>query len=152
MAPTLHCQTHIKCFTIFICCGCAHGWVLITEDSVMVEAILIQDGSHTSLSNTYKVFHNLRMLWMCTWMSPYHGTASSLQTSLCTLPRILGSFRGANNNILLWLWLQTHLNWLPLHYQTHTRCFTTFIWCGCAYGWVLFALLIGLLAKLLENT
>jgi hypothetical protein len=30
----------------------------------------------TSLSSSYKVFHNLHMLWMCIWMSPYHVTAS----------------------------------------------------------------------------
>jgi hypothetical protein len=29
----------------------------------------------TSLSDTYKVFHNLHMQWMCIWMSPYHVTA-----------------------------------------------------------------------------
>jgi hypothetical protein len=25
----LHCHTHQKCFTTFICYGCAHGWVLL---------------------------------------------------------------------------------------------------------------------------
>jgi len=28
----------------------------------------------TSLSNTYIVFHNLHMRWMCTWMGPYQVT------------------------------------------------------------------------------
>ena len=36
----------------------------------------------TSLSNTYKVFHNLHMLWMYIRMSPYHGTASLTEQAL----------------------------------------------------------------------
>ena len=27
---------------------------------------------HISISNTYKVFDNLHMLWMCIWMRPYY--------------------------------------------------------------------------------
>ena len=30
----------------------------------------------TSMTNTYKAFHNLHMMWMCIWMSHYHITAA----------------------------------------------------------------------------
>ena len=30
----------------------------------------------TSLAHTYTVFHNLYMLWVCTWMSHYNVNAS----------------------------------------------------------------------------
>jgi hypothetical protein len=37
----------------------------------------------TSMLNIYEVFYNLRMLWMCIWMTSYHVTASvSLAKSL----------------------------------------------------------------------
>ncbi len=30
----------------------------------------------TSMSNTYKMFDNLHMLWMCIWMCPYNIMAA----------------------------------------------------------------------------
>jgi hypothetical protein len=55
--------------------------------------------AHTSLSYTHKVFHNLHMLWMCIWMSPYHLTARARShlASLWKIHRIMVTSWGANN-------------------------------------------------------
>jgi hypothetical protein len=43
--------------------------------------------AHISISNIFKVFDNLYMLWMCQWMWPYHVTVSLLgQVSHMLLP------------------------------------------------------------------
>jgi len=41
----------------------------------LVKAIYPSKMAPASLSNTYEVYHKLRMRWMCIWMSLYHVTA-----------------------------------------------------------------------------
>jgi len=38
----------------------------------MVEARYPSKMTPTSMLNIYEVFHNIHVLWMCIWMSPYH--------------------------------------------------------------------------------
>ena len=106
----------------------------------------------TSLSNTKKLFHNIHMQWMCIWMSPYQVTASLVKQAFgsCLQSRIIGTSWGANNSILLLLRLKILPRWIPLHCHTHIQCFTTFICCGWAHGWVIIMLLLVLSAKPLE--
>ena len=40
------------------------------------EAIEPFKSAHMSMSNIYKVFDNLHMLWMCIWMSPSNVTVA----------------------------------------------------------------------------
>ncbi len=42
----------------------------------MIEAVDPIKTDPTSMSNTYKVFHNFHMLWICIWMCPYNITAA----------------------------------------------------------------------------
>ena len=44
--------------------------------SAVVEAIDPFKMAFTSISNTYKVFHNLHMLWMCIWLCFIHIAAA----------------------------------------------------------------------------
>ncbi len=43
--------------------------------SAVLEAVDTFKMAHTSMSSTYKVFYNLHMLWMCTWISPNKAIA-----------------------------------------------------------------------------
>ena len=43
---------------------------------VVVDAIDPLKMAHALMSNTYNVFDNLHMMWMCIWMSPYHFKAA----------------------------------------------------------------------------
>ena len=87
-------QTHIRCFTTFICCGCEYVWVLTTLCLILLPKLLLLDliysprgkpqhsavheainyfkWNPTSISNTHKMFHNLHMLWMWICMTSYH--------------------------------------------------------------------------------
>ena len=49
-----------------------------------------QDCFHISMSNTYKVFDNLHMMWMCIWMCPNHITVALLDQES---NKILGNSR-----------------------------------------------------------
>ena len=85
---------HLRSFTTFICCECAYVRVLsilqlllhltklseLTSNSgyllrvkqqlcVLLLRLLTHSRWPTSISNTYKVFHNLHMLLMCLWTS-----------------------------------------------------------------------------------
>ena len=68
-------------------------------------------------------FHNLHMLWMCIWMSPYHVTDTATLTSQSfeVFPWILDTSWGSDHSIVWRLRLLTHLKWLPHQYQTHPR-------------------------------
>ncbi len=101
-------------FTTIVCCGCAYVWVLTTlpmtsfanllgdfsripvttlgrkiKHSVVVEAVDPFQMTPTSMSNTYKVFHNPHMLYMCIRMSHYHVTTDHFCQSFGDIPRIL---------------------------------------------------------------
>jgi hypothetical protein len=43
---------------------------------VMIEAVYPIIILPTSMSNTYKVFDNLHMMWTCIWMCPNHSMAA----------------------------------------------------------------------------
>ena len=45
---------------------------LSSEEETTVEVIDPFQMTHTSMSNTYGVFHNPHMMGMCIWTSPYH--------------------------------------------------------------------------------
>ena len=96
----------------------------------------IQDGSHF-IVKIIKMFPKplIMLMCICESLSLY---CYYQQPSFWNLPRILCT----NNGIVLLLRLKTHLKWLPHHCQTHIRFFTTFICCGCTYGWVLITVLL----------
>ncbi len=88
----------------------------------------------TSLSNTCTVFHNLHMLCICIWMSTHFITASLAEQAFGICLDFGSNSQGANKSEVLLLRLYTHPRRLPLHCQSHVRCFTTFICCGWTYG------------------
>ena len=102
--------------------------------SAIIEAIDPFKMAQTSMSNTYKVFCNLHMPWMCIWI---------VLTTLTTA-RIVKTFGIQNSGCLLRSKPQSetqlvleaisHSKWLPHQYQAHIRCLTTFMCCGCACG------------------
>jgi hypothetical protein len=59
------------------------------KHSVVVEAVDPFQMTPTSMYNTYKVFHNPHMLYMCIRMSPYHVTTDLFCQSFHDLSRIL---------------------------------------------------------------
>jgi hypothetical protein len=59
------------------------------KHSVVVEAVDPFQMTPTSMSNTYKVFHNPHMLCMCIRMSHYHITTDHFCQSFGDIPRIL---------------------------------------------------------------
>ncbi len=91
------CQTCKRWFSTIICCGCAYEWVLTTlqllssatsfgylelwiplrgQDTVLWcvgEAIDPFKMPPTPMSNIWKLFQKVKLLWMCIWMSPYHA-------------------------------------------------------------------------------
>ena len=101
----------------------------------VIEAI---DPTHihlTSILYIYKVFDNLYMLWMCIWMCPHHLMAAHVDQAFGILPQIWAS--------LCWYVMVKWGVWgcRPNPYSSHinamyTRCLTTCICCGCAYGCV----------------
>ncbi len=86
------------------------------QHSVVVEVVDPFTWALASISNTYKVLHNLHMLWMCAYMSPHHITAALV---IQKLPRILVFSWGVNYSTVLYLRLYTHSSRLPHQYQTH---------------------------------
>ena len=52
----------------------------------------------TSISNVYKVFQLLDMLWMGIWMCPRHITAAHVDHACCqNFARILGNSQATNH-------------------------------------------------------
>ena len=51
----------------------------------MIDAVDSIKIDPTSMSNTYKVFDNLHMLWMCIWMCPYKITAALVDQAFGSL-------------------------------------------------------------------
>ena len=74
----------------------------------------------------------------------------SCRASFGKLPKILVPARGAHHSIVWWLQLQNLPSGIPHQYQTHRRCFTTVICCGCVYISVLTTLQLFLPGKNLE--
>ncbi len=48
----------------------------------MIKAVNPIKTDLTSMSNTYKVFDNLNMQWVCIWMCPYNITPALVDTQL----------------------------------------------------------------------
>ena len=165
----------VSCFTNFTCCWCAYvcpyhiAPALARQDFQNLEFghfprstpqhIAVNEATDpfkwapTSISNTYKVFHNLHMLWMCMRICPYHVTSALVRQAVGSyLSRNQFTSWEAHHSMMWWLKLQTHSSELPLphQYQTHIRCFSTFKCCVCTYVSVLMMLPLLLLTKLLE--
>ena len=64
------------------CVGQAFGSCLKPQCRVVFEAVDPSKMAPTSMSNTNKVFHNLHMLWMCIWVTPYHMPAPCVGQAL----------------------------------------------------------------------
>ena len=63
-----------------------------SQHYAVVEALDSFKKAHISISNIFKVFDNLYMLWMCQRMWPYHVTVSLIgQTSQMVLLQIPGN-------------------------------------------------------------
>lgn len=97
------CQTHNRCYSTLICCGCTSPYyVTATLVSLAFWKFFLISGylqrgklqcrsvvetedpfkwAPTSMPNRYKVFHNSQplyahyILWMCIWMNPFHVIA-----------------------------------------------------------------------------
>ncbi len=101
-----------------------------TMASTLLSNIYTVKMAPISLSNTWKEFHNLYMLWMCIWMSPFCSTASLAEQAF-------------GSCLEFWVWVPSeglttayccsHPRWLPLHCQTHMRCFTAFMLWMCTW-------------------
>ncbi len=63
----------------------------------MIEAVDPIKIDPTSMSNTYKVFDNLHLLWMGIWMCPYNIKAALVDQEFWKLPRILGNSWATND-------------------------------------------------------
>ena len=61
---------------------------------MVVEAVDPFKWAPTSMSNTYKVFHNLHMLWMCICMRRYHITTALVSKAFGLTPTLLYFSRG----------------------------------------------------------
>ena len=93
-----------------------------------------------SISNTHKVLHNLHMHSQCMWMCSYHILTTTLAGQ-----QAYGSYIKNARFILILISKQSarqclrivpsHPIWLPHLCQTHRRCFTASIWCGCGCVW-----------------
>jgi hypothetical protein len=86
------------------------------------------------MSNKYKVFHNIYMLWKYLWMSCYHISAACAARAFQIFPisgLVLPKRQGANKSIMPWLGLYTCHRWLPHQCQTHTSCLTCLITLLC---------------------
>jgi len=92
------CHKYTKCFINLICHGWAYGctltllrlwrsgvfWKIGMAElewccNVMVEAANPHEVHLTSISNVYKAFHHLDMLWMGTWVYPYTVTPGQVR-------------------------------------------------------------------------
>jgi len=161
---------HIRHCTTFVCCVCAYGpvfttlqllslakfleglysgctsWILRvrSHDNTVIEAIVPFNLASTSKSNTSEVFHTF--IWCkcaCEWVLTMLLLIAALTgQAFKVFPWIIDTSQGANHMIMRWLRLYTHSKWLPHQNQTHIWCFSSFIWCGCGYKWVLTMLLL----------
>jgi hypothetical protein len=105
--------------------------------SAVVEAINPFTWAPTSMPNTYKAFHNLHMLWMCIWMSPYHVTTDPVVQAFGSeiknsgyLPRGKPQ-RSAVVEAINHIQDGSHIN------VKHIQSVIIFICCGWVYVWVL---------------
>ena len=73
------------------------------------------------LSNTYIMFHNLHMLWMCIYLSPHHISAALIGQDFWSyvlpLPWILVTSWGGNHSIVQWSW-----DYQPIQHGFHKLC------------------------------
>ena len=94
------------------------------------------------------VFDNLCMLWMCIWMSPNHVTDAPVWQAfspyhVTAAPVWRKAFGNFSESCLCWPCvvvvdaIKTPSKELQYQCPTNTKCVTTFIGCGRAYGWVL---------------
>ena len=82
----------------------------------------------------------------------YQQNTNTEKTAGNTVVYNSSTFWGANHIIVQWLRLKSHLSRPPIQCQTHGSCFTTFIFCGCVYGWILTTLWLLSVALLLKGT
>ena len=87
----------------------------------------------TSISYIYKVIQHLAKLWMGIWVHPY-------PFSVALVPGGWENFRkirvwlSRSDVDMSWLRLQAQLECILHPYHMYTKCFSTFVCCGGAYG------------------
>ncbi len=85
----------------------------------------------TSISYAYKVFQHLDMLWIWAY------ECGLTRLCLCRFGVDFKKFRvgrSLSDIVMSWLTLQTHLKSIPHPCHMYTKCFSTLIWHGWAYG------------------
>jgi len=84
----------------------------------------------TFISYYYKVFQHLDMPWMGIWV--YHYMLCLCRSGVDF--RKIGVRQSLSDVVMSWLRLQTCLECIPHPCHMYTKCFSTLICCGWAYG------------------
>ncbi len=84
----------------------------------------------TYISYVYKVFEHLDELWMGVWVHPY--TVTLVQVGVDFWKIYVGP--GPSDVVRSWLRLQTCVDCIPHTFHMYTKCLSTLVSCGWAYG------------------
>ena len=165
--------TYTRHWTTFICCGWAHGSIIMplpTHVSThmqmlevpwnspsllgdkwwhceVVEALTQHGVDPTSPSNIWKVFDNFHILWLEPSSCDYHYMCSP---RCGKSNKILHHSWATKDTIVQWLRLLPKMEGIPHPLPKYERCLKTFICCGWVHGSIIMPLSPHVLTQIWE--